>query len=371
LIKITTMKKNLPIIIGLLISVFCLNDVQAQDPIFSQFYAAPMQTNPAMTGLFDGKFRVTANYKQQWNSILQSEPFRTSSAGFDMRSAIGRNDFLSYGVTGLQDQAGVSGFTRNAGAANVSFMKQLGGGGYRSADQYLIAGVQLGGGQFSLNSEDLWFSTQFDTGTESVNQGIPNNELINQNTDFFLDMSAGLMWYSVFDDNQSLYVGGAIFHANAPKYSFIDSNGEETLELRWMAQFGGEFPLNDQLSVLPAAIVTSQGPSMLGIVGANFRYTNRDWREVAIRAGFWSHFSKNLNVSENGATGVQSESTSFGVPTYTVSAILEMGRVNVGISYDIATNRLSEPTNNRGGFELSVAYVHPGSRKEKVRCPKL
>ena len=364
------MKINLPVIIALLISVLCLNDAQAQDPIFSQFYAAPMQTNPAMTGLFDGKFRVTANYKQQWNSILQSEPYRTSSAGFDMRSAVGRDDFLSYGVTALRDEAGVSGFTRNVGSVNLSFMKQLGGGGYRSADQYLIAGIQLGGGQFSLNSEDLWFSTQFNTGTESVDQTIPNGEFINNNTDFFLDMNAGLMWYSVFDDNKSLYFGGAIFHVNAPKFSFIESNGQETLDLRWMGQFGGEFPLNDQLSVLPAVLVTNQGPSMLGIVGMNFRYTNRDWREVAIRAGAWAHFSKNAVTNEN-TTGIQTVSTKFGVPTYTISSILEMGRVNIGISYDISANRLSEPTNNRGGFELSVAYVHPGTRKEKVKCPKL
>lgn len=366
------MKINLPIIVALIVSVFCCENAHAQDPIFSQFYASPMQTNPAMTGLFDGKFRFSANYKQQWNSILQNEPYRTTSAGFDMRSAIGRDDFLSYGVTAIRDEAGVSGFTRNVGSVNLSFMKQLGGGGYRSADQYLIAGVQLGAGQFSLNSQDLWFSTQFDTGTESVDQSIANGEMINANTDVFMDMNAGLMWYSVFDDNQSLYIGGAIFHANAPKYSFIEANGEETLDLRWMAQFGGEFPLSDQLSVLPGVIVTSQGPSMLGIVGMNFRYTNRDWREVAIRAGAWAHFSKNTVLSDNLTGGtISSTSTQFGLPTYTISAILEMGRVNVGLSYDVATNRLATPTNNRGGYEISIIYVHPASRKEKVACPKL
>lgn len=365
------MKINLPVIIALFISVLCCNDAMAQDPVFSQFYASPMQTNPAMTGLFNGKFRFSANYKQQWNSILQSKPYRTSSAGFDMRSAVGRDDFISYGVTALRDEAGVSGFTRNVGSVNVSFMKQLGGGGYRSADQYLIAGAQVGAGQFSLNSEDLWFSTQFDNATESVDQSIANGEMINQNTDVYIDMNAGLMWYTVFDDNQSLYLGGAIFHANAPKFSFIDSNGDETLDMRWLVQFGGEFPLTDQLSVLPGAIVTSQGPAMLGILGANFRYTNRDWREVAIRAGAWAHFSKNSETSVNGTTGASSQSTKFGVPTYTISTILEMGRVNVGLSYDVAANRLAQPTNNRGGFELSVIYVHPGSRKEKVACPKL
>ena len=345
------------------------NEAKAQDPIFSQFYASPMQTNPAMTGLFDGKFRFSANYKQQWNSILQSKPYRTTSAGFDMRTAVGRDDFFSYGITGLRDEAGVSGFTRNVGSANLAFMKQL-GGGYRSADQYLIGGVQVGAGQFRLNSDNLWFSTQFNNATESIDQSIPNGELINSSTDVYIDMNAGLMWYSVFDDNKSLYFGGAIFHANAPKFSFIDANGKETLDMRWMAQLGGELPLNDQLSVLPGVIVTSQGPSLLSIAGANFRYTNRDWREVAIRAGAWMHVSKNAEFNENSA-GLQSNSTTFGIPAYTISTILEMGRLNVGISYDVATNRLSTPTNNRGGFELSLIYIHPATRKEKVACPKL
>ena len=134
--------------------------------------------------------------------------------------------------------------------------------------------------------------------------------------------------------------------------------GEETIDMRWMAQFGGEFPLSDELSVLPAVIATGQGENLLSIVGANFRYNNHDWREVAIRAGAWMHLVKDV---EN----------PISVPTYTVSAILEMGRLNVGVSYDIAANQLSTATNNRGGFELSLIYVQPATRKVKTVCPKL
>ena len=128
--------------------------------------------------------------------------------------------------------------------------------------------------------------------------------------------------------------------------------------MRWLGQFGGELPLNHQLSILPAVIVTGQGPSLLSIFGVNFRYTNRDWREVAIRAGVWGHVSKDV---EGGMS----------FPTTTFSAILEMERWNIGISYDVNNFKLSEPTNNRGGFELSLIYVHPATRKEKVNCPKL
>jgi len=363
------MKIKLPLFILLIISFLSVNDLHAQDPVFSQFYASPLQTNPALTGVFNGKFRLTANYKQQWNSILQTNPFRTIAAGFDMRSAVGRDDFFSYGVSALKDEAGVGNFNRNVGAVNFSYMKAIGGRGYRSADQYLIAGAMVGAGQFGVDADNLWFSTQFDTGTETINQGLASQEVINANSDVYIDINAGLMWYGVFDDNQSLYIGGAVFHANAPQFSFID-DGQETLDFRWMVQAGGELPFNDNFSVLPGIIVTSQGESLLSIAGANFRYTNRDWREIAIRAGAFVHVSRQADAVTD-PLGVTPVSTGLGIPTYTISAILEMERINIGISYDIATNRLEAPTNNRGGYELSVSYIHPGTRKEKVKCPKL
>jgi Type IX secretion system membrane protein PorP/SprF len=55
--------------LGMSLSLF------AQDPQFVQFYASPLQLNPAMTGVHPGKWRVIANYREQWNSILDSKPY--------------------------------------------------------------------------------------------------------------------------------------------------------------------------------------------------------------------------------------------------------------------------------------------------------
>ena len=66
------------------------NDAFAQDPRFSQYNAAPQILNPAMTGLFNGNYRVSAIYRSQWRSILGDEAvplFRTFSGSFDMRFA--------------------------------------------------------------------------------------------------------------------------------------------------------------------------------------------------------------------------------------------------------------------------------------------
>lgn len=331
--------------------------VQAQDPQFIQFYAAPLQLNPAMTGVHAGKWRAAANYREQWSSILDTRPYRTISASFDTKSRIGRGDFFAYGVTLLKDEAGKSEYSRTTADLSLSFMKQLDGNRYRRYDQYLIGGLQAGLGQHSINQGNLWFSSQFDLDDERVNRSIASGESIVDQSNMYWNLNAGLAWYAVFDDNQSLYLGGAFHHVNAPRVSFI-ADGEESMERKWVIHAGGELPFSRQLSILPALAVLGQGPSMLAIAGANLRYTNRDWREVAIRAGAWGHLVN--DVESNLAN-----------PAITVTAILEIERLNIGVSYDIGANKLAAPTNGRGALELSLIYVHPASRREKVNCPKL
>ncbi|MFM8373256.1 MAG: type IX secretion system membrane protein PorP/SprF, partial [Bacteroidota bacterium] len=58
-----------PIVIFTLFISF-LGELKAQDPRFSQYYASPWNLNPAMTGLFNGSWRITGNYRDQWGSFL-------------------------------------------------------------------------------------------------------------------------------------------------------------------------------------------------------------------------------------------------------------------------------------------------------------
>lgn len=335
---------------------FCLTAF-AQDPQFVQFYASPLQLNPALTGVFPGKWRVVANYREQWSSILDSKPYKSLSASFDAKNQIGRGDYLAYGITALRDQAGSSNYLRQTGDLSLSYMKQLDGSRYRQYDQFLIAGAQVGFGQHSLNYGNLWFSSQFNNGTEQIDNSLPNGESINDKSDLFMNINAGLLWYAVFDDNQSLYFGGSLNHINAPKVSFISSNGQESIGLKWTAHGGGEIPFSHQLSLLPAVAIVGQGENLISIYGANIRYTNRDWQELAIRAGFWGHLVKDVDGG-------------FATPATTFTAILEMERWNLGISYDIAANQLTPPTNHRGAFELSLIYYQPTNKRVQVNCPK-
>jgi hypothetical protein len=52
-----------------------------------------------------------------------------------------------------------------------------------------------------------------------------------------------------------------------------------------------------------------------------------------------------------------------------ISAILEMERWNLGVSYDVTTSTLSRANNSRGAFEVSLIYTHPEKSRYKVNCP--
>jgi len=63
-----------------LLAMICcalLKTASAQDPNFSQFFVSPLTLNPALTGKFDGNFRIAGNYRDQWPAI--SKAFVTST----------------------------------------------------------------------------------------------------------------------------------------------------------------------------------------------------------------------------------------------------------------------------------------------------
>ena len=91
-------------IYAVLLFVVCAAFSDAQDVHFSQYYAAPLTLNPALTGLVNGVFRASFNYRNQWFNIPTLNtiaPYQTYQASFDMpllRDRLGNDGF---GVGGM------------------------------------------------------------------------------------------------------------------------------------------------------------------------------------------------------------------------------------------------------------------------------
>ncbi len=330
---------------------------QSPDPRFSQFYASPLHLNPAMNGVFNGTIRVVANYRDQWASVLDTDPFRTIGFSFDYRHNIVSDDYFAAGISLMGDQAGTTNLQHTRGHVNLSYLKKLSGHDYNKEAQYLIAGGQIGVGQSFIDYSDVWFTSQFDMSKEEIDFTLNSNENISDNSNLYTDINAGLMWYGVFDEDFSIYFGGAINHLNRPKFTFLDDFTEE-MYARWVVHAGAQIPLSRELSILPGAVYMLQGPSNSLIFGTNFRYSNQDWRELAIRIGTWLHTANELEGSTLSDALV-------------VNGVIEYEQLQFGFSYDFNLSSLKDATLGRGGFELSVIYVSkPTSPKRKVNCPK-
>lgn len=341
-------------LIALFIVVATLN-VKAQDPFFTQYYASPLNVNPAMMGVFQGQWRMNTNYRQQWGGIFSDIPLRTIHASFDYRINIVDEDYLAFGLNAVQDETGAfSRLKSTRGALGVSYMKQLSGNRYSSSDQYLVAGIQVGPGQFRAATDGLWFDRQYDSVAIGVNNNLASGEVAPQ-SNMYLDYTAGLMWYMVSDDNQSMYIGGSAHHLSNPNISFF-GNKSESLRRRFSINAGGEFPISDELSVLPSMMASLQGPSMMTQFGSNFRYSNHDWQEVAVRIG--------------GAYRLSNKYSGILGDAFTVTGMLEMNGWVFGASYDIHTSTILRPTNGRGAWEISLIYVAPERFPVKTSCPK-
>src|ERR1017187_4940646 len=81
---------------------------RAQDPRFSMFYASPLTLNPAMTGNFDGLYRITGIYRNQWPGLSNGKAaFSTPSLGVDfslLKDLLKNKGALGVGLVFANDQ---------------------------------------------------------------------------------------------------------------------------------------------------------------------------------------------------------------------------------------------------------------------------
>ena len=101
--------------------------VNAQDIHFSQFYLSPLNLNPALTGVMNCNIRLTANYRNQWASVLKSNAFNTYSVSYDQRIPVGRYDYFGVGGTFWGDKAGQLDFKTLTAKLSASYSKRMGG----------------------------------------------------------------------------------------------------------------------------------------------------------------------------------------------------------------------------------------------------
>ncbi len=302
-------------------------NLNAQDIHFSQFIYSPLSLNPAHTGNFDGNWRFSNNYRNQWSSV--GIPFQTISAGFDKPFRT-RRGYVALGFLFLNDRSGSAALHINKAGVSFAYHFRLKPGHYLGFGIQGLYAVQ----QFSL--QDLTFPSQFNNLTGVYDASLPND--INQwdeNVNY-PDINVGVE-YRKNDGKMKPFGGVALFHANKPKVSFLRE--DNTLNMRVAGNAGINMMLKENLYVEPRLLCMYQKQASDFVAMAEFGYLfplKSTVERVYVGAGL-----------RTALTGYDALILSGGIGVY---------HFLVGISYDVNISNLARVSNLRGGFEVTIVY---------------
>lgn len=205
--------------------------VHAQDPVFSQFYAAPLQLNPAIVGVSSAP-RFALNYRNQWPEWPNA--YRTYAMSYEQPLTQLNSGF---GLSLLADDAGNGIYKTLAVHLSYSYFLPL-------SDDYAVKfGIEGGGLQSRVDWSKLLFGDQLDPvngATLPDGSSLVSDEkqpLGLQKTVF--DLGMGMLIHS-----RSVYAGFALRHLNRPDESLLATSDNLLLgkPMRWSVHAGWNIP---------------------------------------------------------------------------------------------------------------------------------
>ncbi len=310
------------------------NVATAQDPEFSQFYAAPLYLNPAFAG--NGGPKVHLNYRNQWPGI--DNAYEHFAASYDQYLP-GLNGGLGLLVTSDNQGAGIYKSTNIGGI----YAYQI-----KAGDNFAIKpSLQATFSQRALNSNGLKFKLDEATGEALADQQEPTANL--QLNKSFIDFAAGILLYS---DN--FFAGFAADHLAEPNQSLSDK--ESVLPRKYTGHIGAVIPIDGggrrgsgtSKSVSPNLMYQRQGP--FNQLNAGIYYN-----AGPLVLGGWYRFAFTNGDAIIALIG------------------FKPGIVRIGYSYDYSTSALRAAS--AGAHEVSLSlefdkvYRRSSARFKKISCP--
>ena len=323
------------------------NPACAQDAHFSQYYATPLQTNPAMTGVFDGKFRLSNSFRNQWSSLGKGYSTLHLSADAPVAKGFLGSNFFGVGFLLYQDKAGEAGYRSTIVEASAAYIAGLDEGG----DHFFSIGFQTGLNQQSIDIskatwDDQWNGDQFDP-------GIPSMENIQLQQFSYLDFNAGVLYYYVPDINNMLSFGASMSHIGSPNISFF-KDGKDPLHRKISTTGSADISLTkDNLAWLePRYMVTFQGKQKEILAGGYFK------SKLQFKSKY-TNYKKEAYFYFGGFVRVNDAAI--------LSARVEYNTLSLGLSYDINMSNLSTLAGGNNAFEITLAFTSYVKRGQRAR----
>lgn len=328
--------RNITLALSLLLCA--LVPAAAQDPVFSQFFAAPLQVNPAFTGV-TATPRITLNYRNQYPGLPNA--YATYAAAYE-QSIEGLNSGL--GVMVMADVAGDGVYKVNRASLFYSYEVRI------NRETGIKIGVEGTLMQTSVDWNRLVFGDQLNPITGAVDGGgnpNPSEEIQPESLSrSVFDVSAGILFYS-----RRFHAGLSLKHLNTPDESLlgINENLNVGLPMRSTLHLGYEIPLSGGNKRQGGAFIS---PNLMLVKQGDFGQING-----GAYAGFGSFFA--------GAWYRHAISN----PDAVIALVgLRTGVLRLGYSYDLTISDLAAAPGGLGGaHEISMTINFDNTERSRKK----
>lgn len=326
----------------LLTSGIFVTKIQAQDPVFSQFYSSPLSVNPALAGNGNSDWRIVGNQRAQWISS-GIEPLTTTSLSFDgklFKQKANENNYMGAGLFLLQDR-GMSGAYKST-SVNMIVSSHV------SLDENNTNGLSIGlGGNYSttyIDFSQLTFSDQLTS--SGFNRTLPTNEISLSNVKPYFSVFAGVTYnYSTENSDFDFGIAGYRF-VKTNRSALNDPNQLDPA--RYNVHAGFQTYLSDRL-----------------VLNSNALY---------IFESNWHSYTAGLNLGH--ILDEQEYPTVFNTGLWlkdgtTIIPYLGLSYKNLqgGITYDVNIASSNSSLNSLKTFEFSLILRSPNKREHVIPCP--
>lgn len=335
-------RKIYSIIIFLLLS----NLLMGQDIHFSQYYASPITVNPAYTGMFNGTYRVGANYRNQWASV--SIPYKTFAAYADL--GLMHKPFNKYFVG-----AGLSLVNDVSGDGNLAVTKLTANGAFHIAldaakNYYLSIGLQASYIQKKIDWDKLYFHSQWRN--VDFDQNRSNQEFGYFPGFHYFDFQLGTLYSFIVNTKVGGYLSASVSHLLRPKDSFYGSTYK--LGGRPQLSAGVNVDVTKAFTLYPSFYYQNQKNASEFLTGVmvSYKLTPDEIESNKIYFG----------------TYIRLKDAWYPVIGY------EFSNIRVLLNYDINYSELQPASSGRGALELSIQYIGNFGKPPKgiidMPCPR-
>jgi type IX secretion system PorP/SprF family membrane protein len=325
---------------SLMSALFITATANGQDFHLSQYDAAALNFNPAMTGMFKGKYRFHGHYRSQWQAVA-TKPFTTGLFAFDTPV----NKKLSLGGQVANFRAGAGNFNVFSAFFSAATDLRLD----KNNNHHLSIGLQVGAFQKSFDPNRLTFEAQYSPfNGGGFDASISNGESFVRESLIVPDLNAGLLYYYGKQSARiNPFIGGSFFHLNQPKESFFSQDNR--LPLRWVAHSGVKFNVSEHIQLLGKAMFMGQ----------------ENARELTYSLHMHYYLSSSDAYLIFGPT-IRNKDAAI------MEAGVRMSNFIFRMSYDLNTSSLRPTSNGRGGVEMSLTYIINKVDPNPIQsCPRI